>query len=789
MFLNEANIGEVYVVAGLHGHWGVRRRMLDFGLKPESTVRIREVDEENIVLTINGHIRKRTIPKDLAGFIVVVSKNDENFAGKMALETDVVPVYSFGNITVLEKIFDCNFRENTLCKTSYLDHAINIKHFPDINNLSGSDPDQIETKKEIIHNYPDLIIGTIDAESLEEDLFLATQFIDLDVKLMLIITGLGKLKAKNRFLDFDMLGKMLGVPILPVSFCDNKFKEDQDKILKTLLNIHHNAEPFVRHIRINYGFELERSIEKIETQLRESEEFICKVCPRYAAIRLLESDPVIMEQVKSLNVCNDKDCSVGREIRRLENLHGANILDFINDARRAFVKGGLKETIQVLGAKSVQKKEEFLDNLFTHRIWGIPIFLFFIIITFYATFELGKYPMQWLENGIAVLGNFVENNMAEGFWRSLIVNGAIDGVGGVLIFLPNIFILFFFLGILENTGYLSRGAFLMDKYMHKIGLHGKSFIPMIMGFGCTVPAVMATNMLDDRRNRLLTMLIVPFMSCSARLPVYVLFISAFFPNQPTLMLFLLYAIGVVFAIIMGFIFNKTIFRKKEIPYVMQLPPYRKPSAKLLLHYTWVRGREYLKKIGGIILVASVVIWLLGYFPQNVEYSKNYDDLIANAKNSKEINELELSKEAEHQANSYIGRLGNFIQPVMNPLGFDWKMSVSIITGIAGKEIVVSTMGVLYQAETDDISENAGLPQKLRSEVHSSGELKGQPVINSVNAFAFLMFILLYFPCIGVVAAIWKESGTFKWAAFTIVYTTALAYVVALLVNQIGSLVL
>jgi ferrous iron transport protein B len=788
MFLSEANIGEVYVVAGLHGHWGVRRRILDYGIKTESTLRVKEIDEKNIILTINGHIRKRTIPKDLADLIAVVGKNDSDFESKMSLETDVVPVYSFGNINVLEKIFDCDYRDDTQCSTAYLDHIINIKHLPDIDNISGSEPNQIETKKEIIQNYPDLIVGTIDADSLEDDLFLATQFIDLDVKLMLVLTGLGKLKSKNKFLDFDMLGKMLGVPIIPVSFGESKFSEDRDKILKTLLNIHHNAEPFVRHIRINYGFELERSIEKIETQLRESEELICKVCPRYAAIRLLESDPVIMEQVKSINVCNDKDCSVSREIKRLENLHDDSIINFINDARRAFVKGGLKETIQVLGAKSVQKKEEFLDNLFTHKIWGIPIFLFFIFITFFATFELGKYPMQWLENGMSILGSFVENNMAEGFWRSLIVNGAIDGVGGVLIFLPNIFILFFFLGILENTGYLSRGAFLMDKYMHKIGLHGKSFIPMIMGFGCTVPAVMATNMLDDRRNRLLTMLIVPFMSCSARLPVYVLFIAAFFPEQPTLMLFLLYAIGVVFAIIVGFIFNKTIFRKKDVPYVMQLPPYRKPSAKLLLHYTWIRGREYLKKIGGIILVASIVIWLLGYFPRNVEYSQDYDELIANASSQKEISKLELSKEAEHQSNSYIGRLGNFIQPLMNPLGFDWKMSVSIITGIAGKEIVVSTMGVLYQAEDEYISSSSGLPNKLRAETHSSGELKGQPVINSVNAFAFLMFILLYFPCIGVVAAIWKESGTYKWAAFTIFYTTALAYIVALLVNQVGSLI-
>jgi ferrous iron transport protein B len=777
------------VIARLIGRWGIRRKLLSLGVHSESTIKIKEKDSENIVITINGHIRKRTISLKLAAFVVIISKNDTLLSEKLLNETNLIPVCSFGDTEFLEDIFLCNISNTEICKSSYLDHHIELTHLPTTKSISGDGENAIRIKKTLTSNYPDLIIGIIDAQNIEEDLFLATQLIDLDVKLLLIITGIDELKEHNKFLDFDLLGKMLGTPILPYNKHIDTKEEDREKILKTLLNMHHNEEPFVRHIHINYGVELERSIHRLCAHIKLSDDFKYKVAPRFAAIRLLESDKVITNEITNCNACKERNCTANREINRLETLHDTNIQQFIDDSRRAYIKGGLKETSQQLGTKSAQKNEIILDNLFTHLIWGIPIFLFFVFITFFATFELGKYPMHWLEKGIGLLGTFIETSLPESFIRSMLVDGIIDGVGGMLIFLPNIFILFFFLGILENTGYLMRGAFLMDKYMHRIGLHGKSFIPMIMGFGCTVPAIMATRMLDDKRNRILTMLIVPFMSCSARLPVYVLMIAAFFPKHPTLMLFAVYAIGVLFAIILALIFNKTLFRKKEIPYIMQLPPYRKPRLHLLFQYTWVRGREYLKKIGGIILIASIIIWLMGYFPKQTTFSKDYDSLIAQSTDSAYINNMLLEKETEKQANSYIGKLGNFIQPVMQPLGFDWKMTVSVITGIAGKEIVVSTMGVLYQANNEANNNEGSLPQKLRSEIHTSGKLKGKPVINQANAFAFIMFILLYFPCIGVVAAIWKESGKVKWSIFTVIYTTSLAYIIALLVNQIGSLFL
>ena len=789
MILNEANKGESYIIASLTGRWGIRRKLLALGLKPESTIHVKELHENEIILSINGHIRKRNVLKKLADFVVIISKDDPKLKSKLSQETDTIPAFSFGNKIILEDILKCKIVDNTNCHAKYLDHTINLIHFPVKNSISGKGEKETSVKEIIIKKYPDLILGVIDAENLENDLFLATQFIDLDVKLMLIITGSEKLKEKGKFLDFDMLGKMMGSPILPYNPDSKKSEEDREKILKTLLNIHHNAEPYVRHIHINYGFELERSINRLVTHIKMSGDFGYKVAPRFTAIRLLEDDSTILNEIITCNACKERKCTSTREQTRLEGLFNNNTQQVIDDSRLAYVKGGIKETISSLSAKSIQKKEERLDNLFTHRIWGIPIFLFFIFITFYATFELGKHPMHWLENGITILSQHIQAHMQEGFWRNMLVDGIIDGIGGILIFLPNIFILFFFLGVLENTGYLSRGAFLMDKYMHRIGLHGKSFIPMIMGFGCTIPAIMATRMIDDKKNRLLTMLIVPFMSCSARLPVYVLMIAAFFPNHPTLMLFLVYAIGVIFAIVMALIFNKTIFQKKEVPYIMQLPPYRKPKARLLLHYTWIRGREYLKKIGGVILIASIIIWLLGYFPKNIDYSKDYDSIIAQTTDSTLIKHLELERISEKQANSYIGQMGKFIQPIMQPLGFDWKMSVSVITGIAGKEIVVSTMGVLYQSNTGEFSQEGSLPDKLQSEMHSSGEFVGKPIINKANAFAFIMFILLYFPCIGVITAIWRESGSIKWAIFTIIYTTSLAYIIALLVNQVGSLFL
>jgi len=415
--------------------------------------------------------------------------------------------------------------------------------------------------------------------------------------------------------------------------------------------------------------------------------------------------------------------------------------------------------------------------------------------------------MDWIETGITYLGDFMQSIMPDGPLKDLIVDGIIGGVGGVIVFLPNILILFFFISFMEDTGYMARTAFIMDKLMHKIGLHGKSFIPLVMGFGCNVPALMATRTLENRNDRILTMLITPFMSCSARLPVYILIIGTFFPENSSLVLFGVYILGILLAVIFAKVFKASFFKSKEAPFVMELPPYRIPTLKSTIIHMWSKGGEYLKKMGGIILVASIIIWALGYFPQNVDYSKDYEgqleqnEVLLNnaltvASPAEQINlRTDYNKSTaliknqmleEKQEQSYIGQIGTFIAPVFHPLGFDWKMTVSILTGIAAKEVVVSTMGVLYQtgAEVDENSE--GLRNNLRNQKFTGSFRNGERVFDTASALAFLIFILIYFPCIAVVATVTKESN-WKWSAFVVTYTTALAWIVSFIGYQIVNL--
>jgi len=465
----------------------------------------------------------------------------------------------------------------------------------------------------------------------------------------------------------------------------------------------------------------------------------------------------------------------------------------LTDAKYGFIDGALKETYRE-GKPDKRKKKREYDDLLTHRFWGYPIFIFFMWLMFQATFTLGSYPMDWIDSGVGMLSDWVQKTMAEGALRDLLVDGVIGGVGGVIVFLPNILILFFFISLMEDTGYMARASFIMDKLMHKIGLHGKSFIPLVMGFGCNVPAIMATRTLDNKKDRILTMLITPFMSCSARLPVYVLIISAVFPEYQGLVLFGIYFIGVVLAILTALLLRKVAFNKKEVPFVMELPPYRIPTLKNTTLHMWYKGREYLKKMGNVILVASVLIWALGYFPTNVDYSKDYDkeivaiqnnSLLTEVERADKVNVLQMDQLSEHQEKSYIGQLGHAIEPVIAPLGFDWKMGVSILTGLAAKEVVVSTMGVLYHSQGNTANDTESLKYRLKDQKHNSGTLKGRDVFTPLASIAFMVFILIYFPCVAVIAAIRKEASG-GWAVFTMVYTTGLAWVLAFLVYQIGS---
>jgi ferrous iron transport protein B len=771
----EVEIGREYYISKLTGRWGIRRRINSIGINSgEKIIFIRKNRSGQYIFKFSDKKKKQKLPNNYLHFINLIPTDDPNFEIKAIADSKTIYVDIFRNedtpcLSIFEKENEYNFN----------DYKFIINYLPATSTIYGEQYERKKLRNKIFSDFPDVFFGILDFNNLENDLFLLTQFIDMDAKIVLVVKNYDESKLENP-VDFDLLGKLIGIPVLTIKEVEGVIsEEDRKKLFETLIRTHKDIEPDVRHVHVNFGREIEKSISNIKKFLkrRTKNDFIASA--RYLAIGLLENDPLIYKLFENEKWYNKLKQKRKTETEKLSSLYNDHIFNIIKNARKAFVSGAIKEINAPYQPETLTKK---IDKIVTHKFWGFPIFIVFMTLTFYSTFEIGKFPMHWLEIGIEHLTNYLEKTLPPGFWKDLIINGAIDGVGGVLVFLPNIFILFFFIGFLETSGYMSRAAFIMDKYMHKIGLHGKSFIPMIMGFGCTVPAILSTRILENKRDRILTMLVVPFMSCSARLPVYILLISAFFPEQPVLILFGIYGFGIMLAMIVSLFFSKTILKQKENPYIMELMPYKRPSIKLLLYYTWTRGKEYLKKIGGIILIGSLIIWLLGYFPRNVEYSKNYDDLISKAKSTEEINALLLKKEAEHHKLSYIGQIGSIIEPVMRPLGFDWKMSISLVAGIAGKEITVSTMGVLYQAK----DEGHSLQNKLKSEVYNSGPKAGQPVFNKLVALAFMFFVLIYFPCMAVISAIWKESK-FKWAVFTAVYTTALAWLVAFAIYQIGSI--
>ena len=691
----------------------------------------------------------------------------------------------------------------------YKDYSFNVTDLPGTYSLSAYSPEELYVRKYIFDEVPDIVVNVLDASNLERNLYLTTQLIDMDIKVVVALNMYDELNKKGARFNYKELASMIGVPFVPTVGSKGK---GINELLDKIIDVYNDKETIVRHIHINYGKSMENAINAIQSKINTSENswLTNKISPRFVALKLLEKDE---DLIKLAGNCeNNKEIAKTSQhwIEKLEKHWSDDSETIISDARYGFIAGALKETYVESPIKR-RRKTEAIDNFITHKVWGFPIFIFFMWLMFQSTYTFGEYPMNWIDSLVALIGDTISTYMPEGMLKDLIVDGMIGGVGGVIVFLPNILILFFFISLMEDTGYMSRAAFIMDRIMHKIGLHGKSFIPLIMGFGCNVPAIMATRTLENRNDRLLTMLINPFMSCSARLPVYVLIIGAVFPNNPGTMLFGLYILGILMAATLAIIFKKTIFKSQEAPFVMELPPYRMPTLQTTLRHMWNKGVQYLQKMGGVILVASILIWALGYFPRESQLSKSFDDKIEQntsfyqekiaqipQNDSSTIKKLEFEmlqeenhllteKENKRQENSYIGRLGKGIAPVLQPLGFDWKMGVSIITGIAAKEIVVSTMGVLYQADLDADENSQTLIHKIREEKYTEGAMKGQKVFTPLVSISFMIFILLYFPCMAVIAAIKKESGSWKWALFTVVYTTSLAWFMSFLVFQIGSL--
>ena len=680
-------------------------------------------------------------------------------------------------------------KEASIKKFNY---TFKIADLPGTYSITEYSPEELYVRNYITEKKPDIVINIIDSSNLERNLYLTTQLIDMNIKVIIALNMYDELEKSGAKFDYDTLGKMLGIPIIPTIASKGI---GIDELLKKIINVYEDRDPIVRHIHINYGKNIENSIKKIQSLIKENKQIADNYSTRYLSIKLIENDKATRKILKNCANYNEIIETAESEIAILEREYKEKSETIVTDFKYGFISGALNETYKA-GKVEQLNYSLIIDKLLTNKFLGFPIFILFMWLMFQTTFSLGSYPMEGIEWSISKLSELLRSVIPNGMLKDLLIDGIVGGIGGVIVFLPNILILFFFISFMEDSGYMARASFIMDRIMHKMGLHGKSFIPMLMGFGCGAPAIMATRTLENRKDRILTMLAIPFMSCSARLPVYVLLISAFFTKCQGLILFSIYLIGILFAVLTTLLVKKLILKGEDAPFVMELPPYRIPTLKNTTIHMWHKAVQYLKKMGMVILLASIIIWALGYFPQNIEYSVDYDKQIKNIKTDLTLNasiknekiaEIDFLRKSEKMEKSYIGQLGHFVEPAIRPLGFDWKIGVSLITGLAAKEVVVSTMGVLYQTN-DDEDGNVGLQKKLKEQTFTSGDRIGEKVFNPLVAYTLMIFILLYFPCVAAIAAIRKEANL-KWAIFVVFYTTSLAWLVSLIVYQVGNLFL
>ena len=805
MKLSELGTGERGVIVKVSGHGGFRRRIREMGFVRGNKVKVilNAPLRDPIEYEIIGY--KISLRRAEASNIEVISESE---AKKLLTEREALPAleaddeYIEREMTTLaaerRKEIKVALVGNPNCgKTSLFNMAsgshehvgnysgvtVDAKeglfeyggyHFriidlPGTYSLSAYSPEELYVRKNLVEDTPDVVVNVVDASNLQRNLYLTTQIIDMDLRVVMALNMYDELTAKGDKLDIKQLGYLLGMPIVPTV---SRTGEGINDLFDKVIQIYENQDPHLaRHIHINHGSELEQSIRAIKDLLKKNTDIRYKYSTRYLSIKYLEDDKEVDGVVEALPN-RDEIISVRfREQNRIKDILNSSIGSAMIDAKYAFVQGALAETWEPYqGKRRRNTLTEKIDAFVTNRWAAFPLFFVILYLVFDGTFVLGEYPMKWIEWLVSEFGSFVASAMQDGWLKDLVVDGIIGGVGSVLVFLPNILLLYLFISLLEDSGYMARAAFIMDRLMHKIGLHGKSFIPMIMGFGCNVPAVMATRTIENRKSRLITMLIIPLMSCAGRMPVYILIAGAFFPKNASLVLLGLYALGILLAIVAAKIMS-VFFKEDDLPFVMELPPYRVPTAKSILRHTWEKGRQYLQKMSGIILVCSMIIWFLGYFPNHNAYESV----------------------KEQQEHSFIGYIGKSMEPVLKPLGFDWRMGVGIVSGVAAKELVVSTLGVMY---ADDQPVDSG--DEVSSDVSSQSEVS-EPVaetrlqrallksVTPAGALAYMVFILLYFPCIATFVAIKQEGGGWKWAILTAVYTIVLAWVAAFITFNIASI--
>lgn len=665
----------------------------------------------------------------------------------------------------------------------YKGYQFNIVDLPGTYSLSAYSPEELYVMRYLREETPDVIVNVVVASNLERNLYLTSELIDMNRSMVIALNMYDELEKSKSVLEYEQLGKMLGVPVVPTKA---SIGWGIDKLLDTVIEVYELRSPDTRHIHIKMRPEVEEGVRMLIDSFKQDHSLSPKFSPRYLAIKMLEKDPEVERMLKDYPNYNKWSEIRDKANQKIEESLGDDANAIIAAEKYGFIQGALAETFQS-GEERSEHSTKIIDTFVTNKLFGFPIFLLVMWLMFWATFQIGSYPMEWIEMFVSWISSKIGIYMADGPFKDLLLDGIIGGVGGVVVFLPNILILYAFISFMEDSGYMARVAFIMDKLMHKMGLHGKSFIPMIMGFGCNVPAIMSTRIIESQSSRIITILINPFISCSARIPIYVLLCGAFFPHYGAWVFTGLYMLGVIIAIITAKLLRKFWFKADETPFVMELPPYRMPTAKATIRNMWAKARQYLQKMGGVILVASVIIWALSYFPHyGVEdvpenyYEKSLAEMPYSTVESSDNSKMEeLVANEYQQENSILGHIGKFVQPVMEPMDFGWKTCCSLLAGCAAKEVVVSTLGVLYVGDDD--------AELLADRLKTPSKTTGEAPFNPATALAFMVFVLLYFPCVASVTAIVKETGSWKYGLFSILYNTIVAWILSLITYKIALL--
>lgn len=679
-------------------------------------------------------------------------------------------------------------KEGTIFRDGY---RLKLVDLPGTYSLTPFSTEEIIARNYILDNAPDVVIVIIDASNLERSLYLATQLRELDCRVVFALNMADLAKARGIKINAAKLSELLDVPVV---FTVGNRQEGIDQLLKTAIGLAESNVITTQKRKVRYNQEIERAIDQIRAILVDAVGEKLRYDPRWTAIKLIEDDTIVKEQLASLSGdwWAPLVSAVDRQRIHLKKLFKEEPEIITTDERYGFISGIIKE----VHTTSTRQRVDFsrnIDLVLTNRFLGMPIFFFFIWVMFQLTFTLGSFPQEWIDSGIGILAGGLSHLLPEGWVKDLVLDGIVKGVGTIIVFLPNILILFFCIALFEDTGYMARAAFLMDKIMHLVGLHGKSFIPMLMGFGCNVPAIMASRTLESKTDRVLTILITPFMSCSAKLPVYIVLAGGFFGVRAGTVIFGIYLAGIVLSIITGRIFRSTLFRGADAPFVMELPPYRIPMLKSLMIHMWDRSKIFLKRMGGVILVGSIIVWILANFPRDAQVDLDYKHNVEQVRtfyaqqmaaqmdrdalteqHQAALDRLHRKRQAEQAEYSLLGRIGRGISPFFEPIGVDWRGGIALLSGFVAKEIVVSTLGVLYAVS--ETQESHALEKALRD----SG-------MTPLAALSMMIFVLLYLPCLATVAAIRRETGSVKWMLFSITYSTGLAWVVAFVVFQGGRL--